>query len=186
MDEVTTLASAARTGDRGAAAAFIRATQQQVWRLCAHLVDASAADDLAQETYLRAFRALPGFRGRSSARTWLLSIARRVCMDELRARTRRRHRDSQLGAGAAGEAGPDPCEQVAAGALLAHLTPERRAAFVLTQLCGFSYQEAAAICGCPAGTIRSRVARARSDLVAMLGQREGHDPELTARPGTPW
>jgi RNA polymerase sigma-70 factor (ECF subfamily) len=133
MDEVTMLAAAAQAGDRSAAAAFIRDAQQQVWRLCAHLVDASDADDLAQETYLRAFRALPGFRGRSSARTWLLSIARRVCMDELRARTRRRHRDSQLGPGSADEAGPDPCEQVAAGSLLARLPAERRAAFVLTQ-----------------------------------------------------
>jgi len=56
--------------------------------------------------------------------------------------------------------------------LLAGLEPERRAAFVLTQMIGCSYAEAAAICGCPVGTIRSRVARAREDLAAMMTDRE--------------
>jgi RNA polymerase sigma-70 factor, ECF subfamily len=185
MDEVTSLASAARAGDHRAAAAFIRATQQQVWRLCAHLVDAATADDLTQETYLRAFRALPGFQGRSSARTWLLSIARRACMDELRARTRRRERDSRLSPDAGDEQGPDPSGQVAAGAMVARLAPDRRAAFVLTQLLGFSYQEAAAICGCPAGTIRSRIARARSDLITMLEPEGGRRELSRARTGLP-
>jgi RNA polymerase sigma-70 factor (ECF subfamily) len=52
--------------------------------------------------------------------------------------------------------------------VLAGLEPDRRAAFVLTQMIGCSYAEAAAICGCPVGTIRSRVTRAREDLVAMM------------------
>jgi RNA polymerase sigma-70 factor (ECF subfamily) len=52
--------------------------------------------------------------------------------------------------------------------LMAALDPDRRAAFVLTQMLGCSYAEAAAICDCPVGTIRSRVARAREDLDAML------------------
>ena len=52
--------------------------------------------------------------------------------------------------------------------LLGRLDPERREAFVLTQLLEFSYVEAAELCGCPVGTIRSRVARARAELVAHL------------------
>ncbi|MGW3628420.1 sigma-70 family RNA polymerase sigma factor, partial [Streptomyces sp. NPDC000880] len=75
---------------------FIQAGRQEVWSLCAHLVDPQSADDLTQETYLRVFRALESFRRESSARTWLLSIARRTCMDELRSRIRRRRRDAQL------------------------------------------------------------------------------------------
>jgi RNA polymerase sigma-70 factor (ECF subfamily) len=51
---------------------------------------------------------------------------------------------------------------------LARLAPERREAFVLTQLLGLSYQEAAEVCACPPGTIRSRVARARADLLEDL------------------
>ncbi len=54
-------------------------------------------------------------------------------------------------------------------ALVAGLEPERREAFVLTQVVGLSYAEAADVCSCPVGTIRSRVARARADLVDGLG-----------------
>ncbi|MBO0876760.1 MAG: hypothetical protein J2P19_25575 [Pseudonocardia sp.] len=53
-------------------------------------------------------------------------------------------------------------------AVLDGLDPDRRLAFLLTQLLGLSYLEAAQVCGCPVGTIRSRVARARDDLVAQL------------------
>lgn len=53
-------------------------------------------------------------------------------------------------------------------ALLAGLDTDRRSAFVLTQIVGCSYEEAAEICGCPVGTIRSRVARARADLIAVV------------------
>ncbi|HET6212151.1 MAG TPA: sigma factor, partial [Micromonosporaceae bacterium] len=64
----TRWALAARHGDEPACAAFVRATQAEVWRFTAALVDPESADDLTQETYLRAFRALPGFEGRASAR----------------------------------------------------------------------------------------------------------------------
>jgi RNA polymerase sigma-70 factor (ECF subfamily) len=63
---------------------------------------------------------------------------------------------------------PDAAEDVAVADLLARLDPDRRAAFVLTQMLRMSYQEASVVCGCPVGTIRSRVARARDDLIAML------------------
>src|SRR5690606_8450930 len=85
----TAWALAAKAGDRAAAAAFIRATQHQVHRFLAHLVDAREADDLTQETFLRAMRSLPRFGGRSTARTWLFSIARRVAVDHVRAATSR-------------------------------------------------------------------------------------------------
>ena len=84
LDPTTELALRARGGDAGAQAAFVRATQAEVWRFTAALVDPGAADDLTQETYLRAFKALPGFEARSSVRTWLLGIARRACADHLR------------------------------------------------------------------------------------------------------
>ncbi len=84
-DQVTRWALAAATGDPVAEAAFVRHTQADVWRLAAALVDSQSADDLVRETYLRAFRALPSFEARSTARTWLLGIARRTCADHLRA-----------------------------------------------------------------------------------------------------
>jgi len=177
MEDLTALAVAARRGDPQAMREFIRASQQEVWSLCAHLVDAQSADDLAQETYLKVFRAIKGFRRESSARTWLLSIVRRTCMDELRSRVRRRRRDAQLvDLHREAALAADVAEQVEVQALLSHLDPDRRTAFVLTQLLGLSYMEAAEICDCPVGTIRSRVARARADLVEALGSDSGVVP----------
>ena len=175
MDELTHLARTAGRGDSVALAVLIQRTQSDVWRLCAHLVDPAAADDLAQETYLRVIGALKGFHGDAPVRTWLLTIARRVCASEISARLRDRQLAARLAAMPpaefAGQA-PEAGSQTAVALLLAGLEPDRRAAFVLTQIIGCPYAEAAAICDCPVGTIRSRVARAREDLIAMMA-----DPE---------
>jgi RNA polymerase sigma-70 factor, ECF subfamily len=179
VDELTSLARAAGRGDRAALARLVQQTQRDVWRLCAHLVDPASADDLAQDTYLRAIPALRRFRGDAPVRTWLLTIARRACAAEINARSRDRQLAVRLAAAPADVLGQPPAEpgaQVTAGLLLTALEPDRRAAFVLTQMLGCSYAEAAAICGCPVGTIRSRVARARDDLDTMMA-----DPGTTSR-----
>jgi RNA polymerase sigma-70 factor (ECF subfamily) len=172
VDDLERTAADAAAGDPLAAAALVRATQSDVWRLCTALGDRGTADDLTQETYLRAFAALPRFEGRSSVRTWLLVIARRVCADAVRSRRRNRlalvRDDADLEALAAPDTADRVGEAGAVGDLLARLDPDRREAFVLTQLLGLAYAEAAEVAGCPVGTIRSRVARARADLVAAL------------------
>jgi RNA polymerase sigma-70 factor (ECF subfamily) len=171
QDPTTDLALRARSGDAGAEAAFVRATQTEVWRFTAALVDRGVADDLTQETFLRAFRALPAFEGRSSGRTWLLGIARRACADHLRTVVRRRRLDARLAAQAWTD-GPqaDPAQRHGTADLLRALTEERRTAFVLTQIIGLSYAEAAAVEDVPVGTIRSRVARAREELVTAVAR----------------
>lgn len=84
-DTVTRVALRARTGDPDAVEAFVRALHRDVWRYVAHLAgDPRLADDLTQETFLRALRSLHRFEGRSTARTWLLSIARHTVVDSLR------------------------------------------------------------------------------------------------------
>jgi RNA polymerase sigma-70 factor (ECF subfamily) len=192
MDELTDFATAARRGDQGAMREFIRLSRKEVWSLCAHLVDPQSADDLTQETYLRVFRALRSFKGESSARTWLLSIARRTCMDELRSRVRERRRDVLLiDQHRAQAVVADVAGQVEVQTLLSQLDTERRTSFVLTQLIGLSYEEAAQVCGCPVGTIRSRVARARADLIKALSADRTASPPRTraatgrAEPGAP-
>ena len=173
VDECTSWALAARDGDALAAAAFIRATQAETWRFVASLVDTESADDLTQETYLRAFSSLHRFEGRSSLRTWLLVIARRVCADAVRAQRRRPVTlvgDEHLEALAGADGTDRVAEDAGVADLLGRLDADRREAFALTQLLGLSYAEAAEVAGCPVGTIRSRVARARGDLVASLGQ----------------
>ncbi|GGL20607.1 sigma-70 family RNA polymerase sigma factor [Mangrovihabitans endophyticus] len=180
-DDLTALAYAAARGDRDAVTDLIRRTQRDVLRFLAPLTSPADVEDLAQETYLRAVRALPSFAGRSSVRTWLLAIARRVAADHVRLATRRPRiaglPDWQATAEAAApHAQPRFDEQHALTALLTDLAPERREAFVITQVAGLSYADAAEVCGCPIGTIRSRVARAREDLIAAL-----HDPDAEGR-----
>ncbi|MEU3271230.1 sigma-70 family RNA polymerase sigma factor [Saccharomonospora sp. NPDC006951] len=177
-DRITELAFAAARGDQVAFEAWVRATQADVWRFLVHLDGREKADDLTQETYLRAVSALPRFAGRSSSRTWLLSIARRVVIDAIRresARPRLADQDWETVVGTADASSAR--HQNAAGGfeavvdtrlLLDQLDPERREALILTQVLGYSYAEAAEICGCPVGTIRSRVARARDELLLVL------------------
>ena len=151
MDELQRVAADAAGGDPLAAAALVRATQSDVWRLCAALGDRQSADDLTQETYLRAFGALHRFEGRSSIRTWLLAIARRVCADAVRARRRRRvvlfRDDTDLESLVAVGGADGVAEGAAVTDLLSRLDPDRREAFVLTQLLGLPYAEAAEVAG---------------------------------------
>jgi RNA polymerase sigma-70 factor (ECF subfamily) len=165
-DPLRAPAQAAGHGDQDAFATLVRATQAEVWRFLAALADRSHADDLTQETYLRAYQALPGFRGEASVRTWLLAIARRVAADHLR-RLARRPRSARPPVAedwvAADQSGRSDLAR-----LIAALDTDRREAFALTQLLGLSYAEAASVCDVPVGTIRSRVARARADLIRGL------------------
>jgi RNA polymerase sigma-70 factor, ECF subfamily len=157
---------------------WVRSTHSDIWRFCAYLVDADSADDLTQETYLRAHRAAAGFRGEASVLTWLLTIARRVCASELTQRQRSRELCLQLHERDYPVMQPDHAWRAELDALIAALPEERRAAFVLTQVIGCDYAEAATIVGCPVGTIRSRVARARDDLIRALAE-----PERASRLG---
>lgn len=175
---VTAWALAARGGDAEAVDQFVRATQRDVWRYVSRLSnDPQSADDLVQETYLRALRSLPRFEGRSSARTWLLSIARYTVVDRLRrnaARPRLSDTDDWQTAAELAQTRELPGfdEGVALSQLLGQLPYERREAFVLTQLLGLPYAEAALVAGCPVGTVRSRVARAREALIQQLASAE--------------
>jgi RNA polymerase sigma-70 factor (ECF subfamily) len=180
VDDLTALALAAGRGERAPLEVFVQRTQADVWRLCNHLGDPDSADDLTQETYERAIKALPRFRGDAPARAWLLGIARRTCADAVRQRVRRRALGDRLRRQAEPPVEPDRSGIADVAPLLDQLDPDRREAFVLTQLLGLPYAEAAAACGCPVGTIRSRVARARADLIDALGT--DSDAEATGAP----
>ena len=172
VDELTRLFLAARDGDRSALLQAIRASQADVWRLASHLVGRDDADDVTQDAFVRAWRALPAYRGDASARTWLLAIARRACADHVRRQVRRRRLAGLAGMRDRGTPSralaADPAGATTVQALVDALPDDRRSAFVLTQVLGCSYDEAAAVCGVPVGTIRSRVARAREQLAAAL------------------
>jgi len=179
LDEsITAWALAARGGDTDAVEQFVRALQRDVQRYVAHLcADPQAVDDLAQDTFLRALGSLHRFEGRSSGRAWLLSIARRAVIDSYRyAAARPRLSDVpdwQLTVELSQPRDlPGFDDGIALLDLLAALPEERREAFVLTQLVGLPYAEAAEVSDCPIGTVRSRVARARASLMDLLEDAE--------------
>jgi RNA polymerase sigma-70 factor (ECF subfamily) len=170
-EEITRYALRAAQGDEAAAERFVASTQVPLYRLLRHLSNPGVAEDLTQETYLRAFASLPGFAAQCPARLWLLAIARRVAADHLRTASRR-PRTSALDwdtmADAVSPPVADHARAVVVQELVAGLEIQRREAFVLTQVLGLSYEEAAAVCECAVGTIRSRVFRAREELADAL------------------
>ncbi|MEP1123271.1 MAG: sigma-70 family RNA polymerase sigma factor [Ilumatobacter sp.] len=189
MDHLTRLLIDARDGDGRALERFVAETQGDVWKLCRYLGDARDADDLAQEVYERAVRSLHRYRAEGPARGWLLTIARRVCVDHARRAQRRRRRDAAVfddavaGDGVGTLTSIDAADRVALDDVLEALSDDRRAAFVLTQVLGMHYDEAAEVLDCPVGTIRSRVARARMDLVEMMTDDTADDERSTGTDG---
>lgn len=174
----TAWALAARGGDPDAADHFVRALHGDVLRYVTYLSgDPQAAHDLTQDTFVRAFGSLHRYEGRASARTWLLAIARRAVADSIRrAATRPRTADAVDWRTAVEDSRPHGLpgfeEGVALLDLLGNLSGERRVAFLLTQVVGLSYEEAAGCVGCPVGTVRSRVSRARAVLERLLREAE--------------
>jgi RNA polymerase sigma-70 factor, ECF subfamily len=164
---LTDCLAAAQSGDQWRLSIFIRHTQQPVHRLMTYLGAREESEDLVQETYVRAMKALPKYRGDSSGRVWLFGIARKVAMDSLRSKCRRQKLQAALFMQRnESSVGPD-AYSTELDMLLDTLDADRRSAFVLTQILGLSYDEAAAASKCAVGTIRSRVARARSELIGM-------------------
>jgi RNA polymerase sigma-70 factor (ECF subfamily) len=137
--------------------------------------DAVRADDLVQEALLRAFVNIRRFKPGTNLKAWLFTIVRNEHYSQLRRRKFEAH-------DIAPELLPEPSvppdhdgelELRDLNRALATLSPGQRAALLLVSASGFSYEEAATICGCAVGTIKSRVARARNALLEML---EGRAP----------
>jgi RNA polymerase sigma-70 factor (ECF subfamily) len=168
MDQLTVVALRAKAGDRQALDDFVKQSLSDVLGVCRYLGRPSDPEDLAQEAFERALGSIHRFRGDGSARAWLLSIARRVCADATRREIKSRRLDERLVADLM-TANHHDHRWIEIDELLAILDEDRRTAFVLTQLIGLSYEDAAEAMGCPIGTIRSRVARARQQLLADGG-----------------
>ncbi len=183
-EDLTELVVRAAAGDRAAEEAFVARTIDDVWRYCSHLMGPEHADDATQATYLRALRSLGNFRGASSAKTWLIGVARNTCLDLRRTLARRTRLSQHLQAQPQTVADDLHAQQLPGELddLLATLTPERREAFVLTQLLGFPYEAAADLVGVPVGTIRSRVARGRADLLVLIEAPDAPRPAASERP----
>lgn len=179
LDEVT-LARAQR-GDLRAKRALVERYQRPVVALVSRLLrgqaDPGLVEDIAQETFLRVFRALPKFDRHGPARlsTWILTIASHRAIDELR---RRRLDTRPFDSTAVQVAASDRADATAERKMLARhlsdaidgLSPEYRAAFVLREYHGMEYAEISKVLGIDLGTVKSRLSRARSRLRQALAE----------------
>lgn len=151
---------------------LIRSLQPKVWTLCAALGAPGEPADLVQETFIRMMRSIKSFRGESSVETWVLTIARNTCADHVRRLGRQRRLIERLKVVASTESESGGAIDRELADLLEAIDSDRREAFILTQVVGLSYQEAATVMCCAVGTIRSRVARARTDLLEAYRRSE--------------
>ncbi len=135
-----------------------------VWTIIGSRID---LDDVMQLSYERAFRSIASFEGRSSIKTWLHAICRRVAIDQLRYEGRRRHEGSDAMERLASSSSPATTvmAQIELEETFALLDESQRTALVLTACLGYTNADAAEIMNIPEGTIASKVHRARNKLV---------------------
>lgn len=172
------LVERARAGERAAFDLLVARYQRRLLRLVLRLLrDQAEAEDVVQETFLKAYRALPRFRGEAAFYTWLYRIALNGARNAI---LRRRLRGAPQGVVPSQLPAPLPeigtpesmllSKQVmlAIDAALEALPLELRTAIVLREIEGLSYEEIAQIMECPLGTVRSRIFRAREAIARRL------------------
>lgn len=159
----------ARRGDVAAFEVLVRTYQAPIWRFVRHLLgDAALAEDVTQEVFIRAHGSLHRFRPGARFGAWLFVIARNAALDAVRARSRR---DRLHPVVAAQPASPEGGVELAAA--LASLSVPLREALLAVEVLGLTYEEAGPVLGVPAGTVKSRVHRARERLVGWMAADDG-------------
>ncbi|WP_255989995.1 RNA polymerase sigma factor RpoE [Chitinolyticbacter albus] len=178
------LVSRAQTGDKRAFELLVAKYQRRIARLLSRLIrDPAEIEDVTQEAFIKAYRALPSFRGESAFYTWLYRIAINTAKNYLASLGRR----PQLSADFEDEEGDvlDPSSQVpdyhtpeselanreivrTVNEVVDTLPDELRTAITLREMEGLSYEEIAGVMNCPIGTVRSRIFRAREAISAKL------------------
>ncbi len=188
-----------KQGDKRAFEMLVVKYQRRVVRLISRMVrDTDLVDDIAQETFIRVYRALPQFRGESAFYTWLYRIAvntaRKALLDLKRdplvlasAAASEAENDETSRAESEPSTGETPeallaSKEIAAAvnAAVAALSEDLRQAITLREIEGLSYEEIAELMNCPIGTVRSRIFRAREAIAARLR------PLLDTRGGQRW
>jgi RNA polymerase sigma-70 factor (ECF subfamily) len=182
VDQV--LVERAQRGDKRAFDLLVLKYQRKVARLLSRMVrDPGELEDIVQESFIKAYRALPQFRGDAAFYTWLYRIAINTAKNFLVARGKRAltnselHNDDgeemELGDMAADVATPDAellAKQVAQAVndAVDALPEELRTAITLREMDGLSYEDIAQAMSCPIGTVRSRIFRAREAIAVKL------------------
>ncbi len=178
------LVERAQRGDKHAFELLVTKYQRKLIRLLSRFIrDSTEVEDVAQEAFIKAYRALPNFRGDSAFYTWLYRIGINTAKNYLVAMGRRAPTSTSMDAEEAEELGESELlqdvntpenqmmsRQVAetVNQTLEKLPQELRTAITLREMEGLSYEEIASIMSCPIGTVRSRIFRAREAIAAQL------------------
>jgi len=173
-----------QSGDKRAFDLLVSKYQRKLGRLLSRFIrDPSEVEDVTQEAFIKAYRALPGFRGDSAFYTWLYRIGINTAKNHLVAMGRRAPTSTELDAEEAEgvEAGEQlrdlntPENQMMSRQVgdtvnqtLQELPEELRTAITLREIEGLSYEEIATVMQCPVGTVRSRIFRAREAVAEKL------------------
>ena len=161
-----------RAGEPRAFEELVRGYQHRVFGVAVRMLGNRAeAEEIAQEVFLRAHRAIADFRGDAKLSTWLYGIASRLCLNRLASGDRRRVREGEDLLLRLPSGGPDASVELERAEIssalrqaIAELPEERRVVVVLRDLEGLSYEEIAQALELEPGTVRSRLHRARMDL----------------------
>ncbi len=194
-DPDAALMQAFQRGDESAFETLVARHRERVFRLARrYLRDETAADDLAQETFLRVYRSKQTWRPEAKFSTWLYRVTANACLNELRARRARKGVESTAPSGPGGEplpegadpAAADPAASVLKGELAAvvkaavdGLPEDQRLAVMLSKYEGLSYRELAEAMGRSVPAVKSLLVRARENLRAALS------PYLDRAPADP-
>jgi len=178
------LVAKAQAGDKRAFGLLVEKYQRKLIRLLSRYIrDAAEVEDVAQEAFIKAYRALPAFRGDSAFYTWLYRIGINTAKNHLAATGRRAPTTTEVEAEDA--EGMDEGEQLrdintpesvllskeiasTVNAAMDGLPEELRTAIQLREIEGMSYEDIAKIMECPIGTVRSRIFRARESIAEKL------------------
>lgn len=180
------LVDKARSGDTEAFGLLVRRHQKRIYRLAFHLVRSGAeAEDVTQETFVRAYQAIDRFDGRSEVFTWLYRIAVNLSLNTIRSRKNTRDSTSSDDPRVEGllretrlSFGSDPAtasqQRQLASALcdgIDSLSNTLRTTLILVCIDGLAHEDASKILGCPEGTVAWRVHEARRKLREFLAER---------------
>lgn len=195
------LVAAAQRGNAEAFGELVDRYNRKVYGIVYRMCGAGEAEDITQDIFIRALQAIRGFKyqGEASFRTWLYRIAVNACINELRRRKRRRDTDGpsldeaiETPSGAFSRSVPDYSQMpdveverqelcAAVHAALRSLSPRHRIVLTLIDLQGMEYEEAAQVMGCPLGTLKSRVARARDAFAVAYRRYEQGTLQITQK-----
>lgn len=188
------LVTAAREGDAEAFGLLVRRHQRRVYRLAVHLLKSGAeAEDVTQDTFVRAYGALDRFDGRSEPFTWIYRICVNLSLNALRSRKTRRSSspddprieallvDNRPAGGSPQRSSSDKQIGRALVEGIDELSDTLRTTLVLVCIDGLSHAEAGEVLGCPEGTVAWRVHEARKKLRGMLSERGFDDDDIEGK-----